>query len=274
MLNATGVLSAKVNGTLEVEGTVDVALTGTVGATNGSAAITGSGTAFTTELEVGNAIAIESSVAAGYEVFTVSVITNDTSLTIDSNYAGSTDTGLDAWCDPDLLEIDNGDGTNVLTVDKSGNLDVAGTAEIGAYTLPKTDGSDGQVLKTNGSGTVSWQSCGYEYRGEPGGFDFDQGDLTTDEAWHDLDLSSIIPAGTVAVDLVVSVTDETAGNVIYFRKNGLASNYTSPKIRTQVANIQITDNILVPVDSNGKIEYLTTNTTWTEIKIVVSGWFI
>ncbi len=33
-----------------------------------------------------------------------------------------------------------------------------GTITIGAYTLPATDGSDGQMLVTNGSGTVSWQT--------------------------------------------------------------------------------------------------------------------
>lgn len=43
---------------------------------------------------------------------------------------------------------------------KEGNIDVAGTADIGAYTLPSTDGSDGQMLTTNGSGAVSWQSYG------------------------------------------------------------------------------------------------------------------
>ena len=33
-----------------------------------------------------------------------------------------------------------------------------GTLKIGAYTLPATDGTNGQVLKTNGSGAVSWGS--------------------------------------------------------------------------------------------------------------------
>lgn len=36
-------------------------------------------------------------------------------------------------------------------------LDVDGTVTIGAYTLPNTDGTANQVLKTNGSGILSWQ---------------------------------------------------------------------------------------------------------------------
>jgi hypothetical protein len=39
-----------------------------------------------------------------------------------------------------------------------GNVYFNGTARIGAYTLPATDGSSGQVLKTNGSGVVAWSA--------------------------------------------------------------------------------------------------------------------
>ena len=35
-----------------------------------------------------------------------------------------------------------------------------GTVKINDYTLPAEDGTDGQVLKTNGSGTTSWQDTG------------------------------------------------------------------------------------------------------------------
>ena len=38
----------------------------------------------------------------------------------------------------------------------NGTSGVIGTFKIGAYTLPKTDGTSGQVLQTNGSGTVAW----------------------------------------------------------------------------------------------------------------------
>ena len=36
-------------------------------------------------------------------------------------------------------------------------LDVAGAVEIGAYTLPTEDGTEGQVLTTDGSGVVTWE---------------------------------------------------------------------------------------------------------------------
>jgi hypothetical protein len=39
------------------------------------------------------------------------------------------------------------------------SISSAGAVTIGAFTLPTTDGSNGQVLQTNGSGTVTWQSA-------------------------------------------------------------------------------------------------------------------
>ena len=42
----------------------------------------------------------------------------------------------------------------------NGNGGILGTFKIGAYTLPKTDGTSGQVLQTNGSGTVTWANAG------------------------------------------------------------------------------------------------------------------
>ena len=40
----------------------------------------------------------------------------------------------------------------------SGNGIFKGNLKVGAYTLPATDGSSGQVLKTNGTGTLTWSA--------------------------------------------------------------------------------------------------------------------
>lgn len=57
-----------------------------------------------------------------------------------------------------------------------------GTLTIGAYTLPATDGTSGQVLTTNGSGTVTWQDggggSGVTYCTSPGCGSLDAGSLT------------------------------------------------------------------------------------------------
>ncbi len=46
--------------------------------------------------------------------------------------------------------------TTALTLDSSQNATFAGTVTVGAYTLPATDGTSGQVLTTNGSGVLTW----------------------------------------------------------------------------------------------------------------------
>ena len=54
------------------------------------------------------------------------------------------------------------DGSNSIIEDNgTGSLQLKGAVNInGAYTLPSADGNNAQVLATNGSGTISFQSVG------------------------------------------------------------------------------------------------------------------
>jgi hypothetical protein len=64
----------------------------------------------------------------------------------------------------DLFSIDHFDGTatykNLFTLNSSGNGQFIGSLKVGAYTLPSNDGSNNQVLTTNGTGTLSWANLG------------------------------------------------------------------------------------------------------------------
>jgi len=111
-------------------------------------------------------------------------------------------------------------------------------------------------------------------RGDPVGWDFSLPAIVTDGDAHDMDLSGIIPAGTVAVLLNVYVQDNTDMSAISFRKKGNSNwvNISSPICQvTMVFNCQ---DIIVFCDSNGVIEYKTANTTFSFIDVVVKGWFI
>jgi hypothetical protein len=56
-------------------------------------------------------------------------------------------------------EFRNGSTTPVFFINaNTGAGTFAGTLKIGAYTLPSTDGTSGQVLTTSGSGAVSWSN--------------------------------------------------------------------------------------------------------------------
>jgi Family of unknown function (DUF6519) len=65
-----------------------VPLAGTVAVTNGSATVIGTGTSFTTALNVGQQIVFASDTTQ--TTYTISSIASDTSLTLSSNYAGAT----------------------------------------------------------------------------------------------------------------------------------------------------------------------------------------
>lgn len=53
-----------------------------------------------------------------------------------------------------------GTTTPTYPLDVNGNTRIMGTLKVGSYTLPSADGTNGQMLSTNGSGTVSWVNGG------------------------------------------------------------------------------------------------------------------
>ena len=129
-----GIGTSSPSANLHVRGNVGTTITGTahVAATNGSTAVTGVGTTFTTDFAVGDAIKIGTSTV----VYTVQSISSDTSLTLTSNYTGSTGTLLAGYKDPNnLLAIDNGLGVNRLTLTRPGNLGIGTTSPFAKLSI-------------------------------------------------------------------------------------------------------------------------------------------
>ncbi len=103
------------------------------------------------------------------------------------NYAGYASTKpllrLEHFESPttDYLQVASHDSVkgDILTIDSSGNLGIgtatpAGILDIaGEYHFPATDGNSGQVLKTDGSGVLSWATANGDFSngGEAGGAD-------------------------------------------------------------------------------------------------------
>ena len=81
----------------------------------------------------------------------------------------------------------------------TGGTEISGALTIGSYTLPTADGTNGYVLKTNGSGTVAWAA-------DSGG----GGTVTsvTTPADSGLDISEASPAPSITLDLA-ELTDMT-----------------------------------------------------------------
>lgn len=116
-------------------------------------------------------------------------------------------------------------------------------------------------------------SNSYEDRGDPSAYDKTLTDFTTDNSWHDLDLSSVVGAQAKAIHMRIVVTDNAAGSFVQFRKKGNSNTYNCALIYTQVADQELHNEVIVACDKNQKIQYRTTNTTFTTINLVVKGWY-
>lgn len=114
----------------------------------------------------------------------------------------------------------------------------------------------------------------YVNRGNVSEWDWEVGDFTTDGNWHDLDCSSIVPAGAIAISFCYEIQDELTGAVVLFRENGIAQYYNSDGVATQAANVAVIGRLVSFCDSNRVIEYYTENTTWTTINVAITGWWM
>jgi len=160
--------------------------------------------------------------------------------------------------------------TNKLYLDGGDNTYIYETA---ADTMSFVVGGTEEAFLSDTEGLVTDYGF-FHYRGELSEVDFDQDDLTTNGSWHDLGIADIVPDGAKAVLLEVLVTDDAVGSPIRFRKNGNTDvQYSVSRVCTMVANVSHETNVIVPCDSSGEIEYSTDNLTYTDIWIVVLGWW-
>ena len=137
-------------------------VTGTVAVTNSSVTVTGTSTAFTTELKVGNSLVI-ASVPYG-----IVAIANTTSLTLSGVYAGTTDTGLTVTANESPVYVGNADKATVFGVDtteySAGGDNVTAVAvavsgtrylEVPAVTFSGGGGSSAAATASISGGAVS-----------------------------------------------------------------------------------------------------------------------
>ena len=153
----TGIGTATPGSDLQIQGNLDVPLTGVVTVGPGSSTVTGVGTSFTTQLIVNDAIKI------GSEVFTVSVITSNTNLTLDSPHTAGA-LNVTAYKDGNLFSVNNGDQVSKLVVDKRGTVGIGTTTPGAALEIAGqvkiTGGTpgNGKVLTSDAAGLATWQT--------------------------------------------------------------------------------------------------------------------
>ncbi|MCK5606987.1 hypothetical protein KAR91_34105 [Candidatus Pacearchaeota archaeon] len=112
----------------------------------------------------------------------------------------------------------------------------------------------------------------YVSRGDAAAADYAIGDLTDNGAWQDLDLSSVVPVGAVAVHLKVGLQGSTANKKVKLRKNGNSNEQTMSVQETVVANVNQYAEHVVACDSGRVVEYVLNTVTICTIWIL--GWWL
>ena len=114
----------------------------------------------------------------------------------------------------------------------------------------------------------------YVDRGDPDAYDFALTNLTADDAWRDLDLSGILPAGVRLAHLFLHVHCVEASIYSWLRENGNSNEINVTRFCTGAERSPRGVSRLVRCDEDRKIEYRIAVATWIFYKIQVVGWFI
>lgn len=110
-------------------------------------------------------------------------------------------------------------------------------------------------------------------RGDAVAYDVTEAQMTMNGQWHDWDFSAIVPAGAIAVLLKVNLTDNTAGAMLMFRKNGNSNIINTSDFRVVVANQPREQDMIVACDANRVIEYLASEAL-IDVNMGIRGWWI
>lgn len=110
-------------------------------------------------------------------------------------------------------------------------------------------------------------------RGDPVIWDYGTGDFTPDDAWHELDLSSLVPEGAKEVSLRVVIEHSAVDKVLYFRKHGNVASNNIGGARTQVSMVIFEADTNVALDENRKIDYHLNSPAWIIVHLTVKGWW-
>lgn len=108
----------------------------------------------------------------------------------------------------------------------------------------------------------------------PAAADWDYTAFTRDSAYHDFDMSAVVPSGAVLVALTVYMKRSAVGKQWRWRSTSWNTVYGNEYLFSQVANIDLAASILVPIDATGKVSYYAESVNWVAGNVTVKGWFL
>jgi len=114
----------------------------------------------------------------------------------------------------------------------------------------------------------------YVDRGDPSDYDVIKTGFTIDADWHSLDLSAIVPAGTVLIHCRLRLYAGTEYYCMKWRKNGNSQLGNAFIAYTHTSGGDWDYDFWLACDENRCVEYLLQDVVWTNIDFVVRGWIV
>jgi hypothetical protein len=130
-------------------------------------------------------------------------------------------------------------------------------------------GGGDEIDLTGLTGRVNFVS-----RGDIASADFTQATLNLNANWHDLNISSIVPAAAKAVLVRLYIYATEVNKLLGIRPKGFALGGHYSGLRSQVANTEAESSMVMDLGTGGLLEYYGTDTTLYYAYITILGWFI
>ena len=99
-------------------------------------------------------------------------------------------------------------------------------------------------------------------------------DFTNDNAWHDLDLSGIVPDKAYAVIVNLRIGATYYPESTRWRTKGSTTEFGAVKAGTYPVGSYRWHQLIIACDSNRVIQYRNSSGSWTTLDFNIYGWFL
>jgi len=110
------------------------------------------------------------------------------------------------------------------------------------------------------------------YRGNVTEADWEAADLTIDDAYHDLDLSSVVPVGTTHVQMVVQGLSADITMAFQLKEKDSTNAVVARNMNIRVTVKPYMRETWLAVNADRIVEYNSTVGTWLMLRLTVTAW--
>jgi len=111
-------------------------------------------------------------------------------------------------------------------------------------------------------------------RGDNTSYDFMSGDFIKDNAWHEFDVSGIVPANAKAVLFATMVLCTATMKSFAIKKADNHYNINKSFVFSTVAGVLQSADWVCPIGPDGKLKYFVSPATWSTINLTIKGWWL